>query len=158
MVPVPKPVDTSVRLSAAASQPHSVRRILEFQQSVFMGQAPLLKPDPDAQWKPLSCTVGHSPGVQVGADTLSSGGVRIFYMQMMSMYGKSELLGHCLHTDGDQLGKFEFTEQCLHADSEEVRNFELIEHCLHTGGYKEGDYELMEHCLHTDGYNKGNFE
>lgn len=52
---------------------HTVCGVFWNFSSVFTGQAPLLKPDPDAQWKPLSCTVGHSPGVQVGADTLSSG-------------------------------------------------------------------------------------
>ena len=30
----------------------------------------------------------------------------------------SELMGHCLHTDGDQLGNFELMEQCLHTDGD----------------------------------------
>jgi len=47
-------------------------------------------------------------------------------------------MGHCLHTDGDQLGNFEFTEHCLHADSDVMRNLELIEHCLHADGDHAG--------------------
>jgi hypothetical protein len=104
-----------------------------------MGQAPLLKPDPDVQWKPLSCAVGHSPGVQVGADTLSSGGSRIFYMQMMSMYGEIWIVGGFVYTlMMASWGNFELMEQCLHADSDEVRNSELNEHCIHADGDHAG--------------------
>jgi hypothetical protein len=59
-----------------------------------MGQAPLLKPDPNAHSLLWPYARGHSPRVQVGEGFLSPDGIHVHYTHKRSPWRNLVLLGH----------------------------------------------------------------